>query len=95
MTTTAGAVSGYNLAPPSMEDALTSLGRIGGPEKAREMWTAACSTAGVSATPGIGVEEMKRVCEHLKSQGGIVGVVGGSLLIRIQSYLLLSKKEGA
>lgn len=95
MSATTQVLPGYRLAAPTAADVLTSLARLDGPERASEIWAEACRAVDAAPVGEPALAMLEAICAHLKAQGGIVGVIGSSLLVRIQSYVLLSDKVTA
>jgi hypothetical protein len=92
MATPSSTVPGYGLAPPTQGDALASLARAVGPDRAADLWLRACAEAGVPRS-NLDVDDMMRVAERLAEQEGVVGVIGTSLAVRARTYRLLASTQ--
>ena len=87
-------LDGYGLQGPRPSDAIAQMARVLGPDAARGAWADACEQAGVdprSQAPTL--SDLLKVAELLSKRKGLVGVVGNSLWIRVQTYELLSRKQ--
>jgi hypothetical protein len=93
MATPSSTIPGYGLGPPTQGDALASLARAVGPDRAAGVWLRACADAGAPRT-NLDVDEMMRVAERLAEQEGVVGVIGKSLVVRVRTYRLLAGMHG-
>ena len=81
----------YGLDRPSREYAITSLTRFLGEEKAEKLWASACETCGASKETS-DLYELEKIFKYLSKEGGAVGVLGRSLVIRTVSYRTLNAK---
>lgn len=81
---------GYGLAAPTEQDALTSLARLLGPDKASETWGAARTAAG-HRSGALTPEAYASVLNELKAQGGMAGIVGNSMSVRLRTYQSVQK----
>lgn len=95
MATIAAPPSGYGLELPTGAEAVASLARIHGADAADQLWSSACRAVGAPPRTDLPLDQIKAVAAHLKSQPGITAVIGGSLLVRANTYELLSKKAVA
>lgn len=86
-------VPGYQLAPPTEQDALTFLARAVGADRAAGLWMRTCREAGARAG-ALSLDELERVVQALAAEEGPAGVVGSSLAIRLRSYRLLAAARG-
>jgi hypothetical protein len=86
-------VPGYQLAPPTEQDALTFLARALGADRAASLWMRACREAGARAG-ALSRDELERVVQALAKEEGPAGVVGSSLDIRLRTYRLLAAARG-
>ena len=84
----------YGLPAPSREDARESILLALDDEEGAKVWAAACAHAGVSDDGALDVEAIRRIAEYLKRQPGVVSVVGNSLAIRVDTYLLIAQLDG-
>lgn len=89
MTATA-TVPGYGLAAPTEQDALDSLARLLGPDRAPETWAAARAAAGHRFGP-LSMDAYAAVLNQLKTQGGMAGIVGNSMSVRLRTYQSVKK----
>ncbi|HEX2078985.1 MAG TPA: hypothetical protein VHG08_14780 [Longimicrobium sp.] len=86
-------VRGYQLSPPTEQDALTFLARALGADRAATLWMRTCRETGVRAG-ALSLDELERVVQALAKEEGPAGVVGSSLAIRLRSYRLLAAARG-
>ncbi|HEU0302595.1 MAG TPA: hypothetical protein VFR37_24255 [Longimicrobium sp.] len=86
-------IPGYQLAPPTEQDALTFLARALGADRAASLWMRTCRGAGARAG-ALSMDELERVVQALATEEGPAGVVGSSLVIRLRSYRLLAAARG-
>ncbi len=91
-TQTIGRVKGYGLDAPSRDSAINALTRFMEKGEAEELWDSACTTHNVLSNTS-NLDELQKAFEALSSKPGTVGVVGKSLLVRVNSYKLLNRKQ--
>ena len=94
MKTNNGRLKGYSLKAPGKEEAIVALSRIMLPEQAEELWESACTTHNILSSTG-NIDELENIFKELSENQGTVGVIGKSLLVRVNSYKLLKRKENA
>lgn len=86
-------IAGYNLSLPTEQDALASLHRVFGAERAQAVWATACRGAllavGTVSSP-VGLE---RVAEALMKLGAAESAVARSITIRIRTYTRLAARS--
>lgn len=89
-------IDGFGLRCPDRAEALVSLRRVLGADEATASWRRACAATGV-VDQGLSLEtaELLRVAEHLSQCGGLEGVAGNSLWIRLQTWQLLARRQRA
>lgn len=87
-------IPGYDFAAPTESDAVASLTRVFGAERASGFWQRACVSARVR--PGVVTfEEMGRVAEALAAENAACAAVGRSLQIRLRTHTRLAAKRAA
>ncbi len=85
-------VQQYNLTAPSEEDALRSLARLLGSDTATRVWHTACAAAGIRRPgPTLTLDQLSAAAQQLRQQPGVTSVVASSLVVRLNSYRLLSR----
>jgi hypothetical protein len=90
------ASGGYNLPPPTKDDALAFLARGIGADAAASLWVRTCAGAGVPAPArDLPPEMMMKVAERLAEQPGVAGVIGASLLVRLRTWRLVTANRSA
>lgn len=85
-------IKGYQLSPPSVEKAITSLTGCLGSAEAQIFWDKACAICGVSNQPKT-ADELEKVFQFISEKTGTVGVVGKSLVVRARTYKILRRNE--
>jgi len=85
-------IGGYNLDPPTSEYALQSLSKFLDKQEATNIWESACQAHNILPNTNQ-LDELKAVFEELSSKSGAIGVVGKSLVVRVNSYKLLTRKR--
>ena len=84
-------IQGYALSAPSEEAVLASLTRVLTAQRAQEVWIRACETAGIDRPgPPLSLAELGRIASYLATQAELLGVLGVSLRIRIETYACLA-----
>jgi len=77
----------HGLERPKERDALASLTRIIGPEKAVEVWNKCREACGYPHHRGdLNLQELKQVADFLGSCKGVLKVAGRSLSIKISTF---------
>lgn len=86
-------ISNYNLSPPSEARAVESLERVLGPQEAERAWRSARQKAGLGAIRApLTLDQLRRVAVQMAHMGGIAGVLGTALKIRVETYCSLAEK---
>ena len=89
-TPTHNAVPGYALAAPTEQHAITFLARALGPDQAVSLWVRTCRGAGVRSGR-LSLDELERAAKALAALGGVAGVIGSSVMVRLRTYRLLER----
>jgi hypothetical protein len=89
-------VLGYGLAAPSASEAVAALARILGEGAGRAAWVAACRRAGIDGpVEPLGRRRFRAAVSALAASGGVAGIVGHALTIRIRTYDRLAERQDA
>lgn len=84
-------IQAHALAAPSEEALIASLSRVLTAARAQEVWVRACASVGIDRPgPSLGLGELSRIASYLAAQAELVGVLGVSLRIRIETYACLA-----
>lgn len=84
-------ISGYGLRCPTEDQAFEQLRRVLGPDAAEEAWMKACAAARVASAPRpLSLEQLAAVARKLEDGGGLAGVLGISLRVRVETYNFLA-----
>lgn len=83
----------YNLSEPTEETARGAFERVLGNTQASALWQQARQALGLAAAPTLNLAQLRRVAAYLATQDGFVGVMGKSLLIRIETYVSLAGSD--
>ena len=95
LTSAPSRIPGYNLAAPTEATALASLERVFGVDRGRELWAAACSSAGLVMGFVHSPDTLQRATAALSAQGGPSAAVARSITIRMRTYANLLARSGA
>ena len=88
-------IPGYDLAAPTEATALAALERVFGVDRGRELWAAACSSAGLVMGFVHSPDALQRATSALSAQGGPAAMVARSIAIRMRTYANLLARSGA
>jgi hypothetical protein len=89
-------VLGYGLAAPSAGDAIAVLARVLGDGAGRAAWVAAVRRAGIDGpVEPLGRRRFRAAVAALAAAGGVAGIVGNALTIRIRTFDRLAERQEA
>lgn len=95
MPSTPPRLPAYVLSCPTEADAVASLARVFGPDRAAAEWAAACGACALEPGEAIPVEPLRRVAAALGRQGGALPALGRAIEIRLQTYGRLAARQDA
>jgi hypothetical protein len=76
----------YGLSRPTAEEARAALGRVVGPERARQLWERACEACSFDPDAPQTLRQLKRTAACMATFPGPAGVMGAALSLRIGTY---------
>lgn len=86
-------IRSHGLELPSSASIFSALERVVGNEEATAIWGPALVAAGIAETHGeLDLTELRAIAGVLQDQGGFVGVLGLSTIVRLDSWQLLSER---
>ncbi|GAB7191411.1 hypothetical protein NUM3379_21180 [Kineococcus sp. NUM-3379] len=86
-------IPGYGLAAPTLADVRAAVARAGGDVDGT--WAALCATAGVDpAAAEAGPDGVAALVAAVRARGGVLGVLGRSLWVRLETYRALARTAG-
>ncbi|PPK94172.1 hypothetical protein CLV92_10871 [Kineococcus xinjiangensis] len=83
----------HQLAPPTLADVHTAVRQVGG-DGAEALWQQLCAGAGIDpAASHVPLDRVAALLAALRTTPGVVGVVGHSMSVRLNTYRTLTKLE--
>jgi len=83
---------GYGLDAPTHDSIIAAFAKYVSPAEADTLWTTACARAGVRRHGPASPEDLRRACDEVVAQGGLLGICANSLKVRLISYAMLRSK---
>lgn len=86
-------IAGYDYDAPDRDAFHETLRRVLGEQGAQQAWIQACEVAGVrSRSEALRPDALKAIAAALVGMGGLPGVVGNSLTVRMITYDALARQ---
>lgn len=80
-------ISDRGQARPTAASSIETMARVVGRVQAERIWANACAAVDLDpGQPDLSVDELKQVAQHLARSSGVVGVLGVSINILIETW---------
>lgn len=77
---------------PTEHEVVAALADLVGEQNARQVWEAACAEFHGAAAPAERLDDLYRVVRYLGDWPGLIGIVGRSMRIRIETFVALQRR---